>query len=211
MSKRYQARGYRLRDTFVGDTIQKIAERYLGDAGRWKEIVALNNLVPPYVIDNLSGIEESGDGGTVIITGERIKIPAAMPPNAVSDSESVFGTDIKLEDGLIDVGEDGDFVLISDTPNLVQALNNRFMTHLRELIWHPDYGNPLHDLIGDRPNGITLALSKAYGERTIRSDPRIDRLDSISTEINASADTINVDAVAITIDGRPLPVRSDTK
>jgi phage baseplate assembly protein W len=200
--------GYRLAQTRMGDTIQKVAARELGQAGRWPELVAYNGLAPPYLVDSLSGLEESSDGGQVLLTGGYVKIPAARPPNQVSDPRDIFGTDVLLDrDGQLTANENGDLEVIRDVANLTQALNIRLATHVKELVWHPTYGNPLHDLVGRANDEVNLLLSEALASRTLRSDPRIDRIERITTEANG--DVIHVDAITITVDGRPLPVNTE--
>ncbi len=45
-----------------GDTLERIAQRELGDALRWIDIVVLNNLKPPYISDvRADGIRQYGD------------------------------------------------------------------------------------------------------------------------------------------------------
>lgn len=200
-----RARGYRLAETRIGDTIQDIAGRELGDVARWPELVSYNNLAPPYLVDELADMEGAEDG-RVLLTGTRIRIPSVATANPVADPSDIFGTDMALEDGQLDAGPDGDFLLVRDVPNLVQALENRLATHEGELLWHPDYGNPTHDLIGDKASPIIQALAAKFGERTIRSDKRISRVEAVTAA--TLGDAITIEATAIAIDGRSLPVGS---
>lgn len=206
MSTTRRSIGYRLAETRLGDTIQAIAARELGEAARWPELVAYNGLAEPYIVDSLGQIENANsEAGLVLLAGGHIKIPASRPRNQVSDPRSIFGTDILLDrDGFLTATETGDLATVAGLPNLVQALRVRLYTHLRELTWHQQYGNPLLDLIGKPADPINLQLARAWGERTIRSDPRIDRVERISSDI--TADAVTVDALAVTVDGRPLPV-----
>jgi hypothetical protein len=208
MSLKQRARGYRLAETYLGDTIQMVAMRELGAADRWPELVAYNGLAPPYLVDSLQGIEESGDAGTVLLAGMHMRVPAMQPENEVSSPDDIFGTDIELgQDGFLSASAGGDLQLVEDLPNLSQALRLRLGTYQNELVWHPMYGNPLFKLIGQKPDAVTLQYAAALGERTLRSDPRIDSIARIESFVGA--DAVGVDATAITVDGRPLPVRSD--
>lgn len=204
--------GFRLADTRLGDTIQAVAMRELGDAARWPELVALNGLAPPYLIDGIPGLEEAEPGGAVIIAGQRIKVPASRPRNAVSDPDDVFGRDIALSGGLLGVTEGGDLDVVADLQNLHQALRHRLATHERELVWHPEYGNPLHGMVGLKASPVNNLLAAAYAERTLRYDPRVDRVEGVTADLGtalASGDTIAIEAEAITVDGRPLPIGGD--
>ena len=85
-----------------GETIRDVALRLLGDEARWKELVILNDLLPPYV---------TAQGGTGLLRGgDRILIPssAAAPAASVAPraghgrradlAERLYGTDLKLVD-----------------------------------------------------------------------------------------------------------------
>lgn len=52
-----------------GDTLERIAQRELGDAVRWIEIVVLNDLKPPYISD--TGGDSVRKPGEVILVGDR--------------------------------------------------------------------------------------------------------------------------------------------
>ncbi|CAH2606346.1 conserved protein of unknown function (plasmid) [Rhodovastum atsumiense] len=208
MSIRKPISGYRLADTRQGDTLQAIALRELGDASKWSDLAALNNLLPPYVVDTLAELEDdAGDPppGRVLLVGMPIKIPAPGPaPSGVLDVSDLFGTDLDLSGGLLSVSEAGDLQLVSGVPNLRQALHHRLETHTGELIFHPDYGQRFHELIGGPANPITNLLGASYVASCVRSDPRIANVRDTKAELRG--DGIAVSATAVTIDGKPLPV-----
>lgn len=206
MSLTKAALGYRLAETRMGDTIQDVAARELDDAGRWPELVAYNGLAPPYLVDDLAGVENGSEGGNVLLAGMHIRVPASKPRNDVSKPEDIFGTDILLTGGFLTADAGGDMATVSDLTNLRQALTIRLNTEQRELVWHRDYGNPLFKLKGQKAGPVNLQLGAAYGSRTLRSDPRITAIESITATIEG--DSITVEATAVTEDGRPLPVRS---
>jgi phage baseplate assembly protein W len=202
--------GFRLVPTRLGDTLQAIAAREMGDASKWVEIAALNGLAPPYVVDSLlavqaEGFTPTGGLGRVHLAGTRIRIPSAMPRGGVSDPEDVYGTDIELpRDGRLAAGPDGDLALVRDVPNLTQALRIRLETRVGELIRHADYGDPIFELLGGKGNSVTDQLGAAYAEQTLRKDPRVADVQDATAEIAGDAMTVTAEAVAIA--GRALPV-----
>lgn len=202
-----KARGYRVVDTRMGDTIQAVAQRELGDPSRWPELVSYNRLAPPYIVDHLSGLEVTGAEGRIILAGQRIRIPANVAPSAVADPDDIFGTDLSLPEGLLQVDADGDLLLVRDVPNLAQAIRHRLGTHEGELLWHKEYGNPLFDLPGDKGDPLILFLAGKLSQRTIQYDPRISRAENVTADLQG--DAITVEATAVAIDGRSLPVGSE--
>jgi len=112
-----------------GDTIQTIAARELGDPDRFRELILLNKLQPPYIDDT------SAEG--VLIPGDSILIPrftsaldmgareSKLYPisEALSVQERAFGIDLRL-DGKNDIvlTNRGDYDLIGGILNFTQAL-----------------------------------------------------------------------------------------
>lgn len=217
----YRSRGYRLAETRMGDSIQRVAERELGEADRWPELAAYNQLDPPYIIDGLSGLENqevARAAARVLVAGQRIRIPAAPPPNGVSDPDDIYGTDILLERQpgsgvpgggprgglLVEDPATGDLLTVTDVENLKQALRHRIATHTRELMRHKRYGNPLHDMVGWGSGPAQALLARAEAERMLRSDPRVTGVRQL--EADTAGDAVNIDAVVVATDGRSLPV-----
>jgi phage baseplate assembly protein W len=192
--------GFRFVTTDVGDTLQEIAARELGDASRWTEIVAYNNLVPPFITDDA---DEAGPG--VILTGSRIRLPA--PSTQVSarlSADQAFGTDMRLDRGALAVTDAGDFDVVSGSANLVQALSNRVVTERGELVFHPRYGCETRRLVG-LANGPTKRLLAAQSAKAaVRQDPRVTRVTKAIGSVNG--DVIAVGVVAETVLGSGVQV-----
>ncbi len=197
--------GYRLVETRQGDTPQSVAARELEDAARWPEIVAINNLAPPYIVDSIAELEGTPPG-RVTLAGRAIKVPAPPKRASAVAEDDIYGTDMLLDaDGELSVDpETGDWAVISGPANLAQALRNRLTTKLRELIWHPTYGNGVFRLIGRGGNAPRNQLAAAHVSRAARRDPRVANLRNVRAEIEG--DQLRVSAVAVATDGKPLPV-----
>lgn len=200
MSWERSVAAWRRADTRMGDTIQRIAERELGNASRWPEIATLNDLVSPYIVDAVEDLQPR-----TLLAGLAIKIPA--PQRAVSgvaDPDDIFGTDLHLPDGRLRVTEAGDLELVSDAANLSQALRHRLDTHQRELVYHPTYGNQMHELLGQEQTSGTAMLAAAFADRALLADPRI--VGTKDTAARVAGDAIRAEGIAIATDGRQLPV-----
>lgn len=192
-------RGYRQVATNVGDTPRSIALRELGDAARWTDIVGLNKLVPPYLVDDLA----SAGPGVLLAGQQTLKVPASPPPaSGVTDAQSVFGTDIRLARGRLEATAGGDLLTVSGVPNLAQALTNRLATHTGELAYHPRYGCEVYRLIGQGGTATADRLAEVLVSRAVRSDPRIARVSQASATIGG--DVIRASVTAITVDGKRI-------
>lgn len=191
--------GYRFVDTNVGDSLQTIAARELGDANRWTDLIAYNRLVPPFITDDPT---QAGPG--VVLTGKQILVPAPQPIVSTTNPDLVFGVDIKLGPSGQIMTDGADFAVVSGRDNLVQALENRVETERGDLIYHPDYGCDVRRIVGV-VNGPTASLLAAqYAKSAIEADPRISSVTKSSAQV--IGDEINVTAVAETVAGRQVLV-----
>ncbi len=192
--------GIRRVSTDVGDTIQAIALRELGDTSRWTDLVAFNDLLPPYLTDSLALA-----GPRVLLAGQQdIKIPSSAPPaNGVTDADDVFGTDLSLAGGRLSATPGGDLQTISGVPNLSQALANVLATPMQDLAYHPGYGCDVFKLIGLGESTTRNHLAAAFVARAIRGDKRISRVENAVGTI--AGDVISVTATAVAVDGTRLP------
>lgn len=190
--------GYRFVDTKFGDTLQRIAARELGDAARWGDLIAFNNLVPPYLTDDPSQVQTG-----VLLTGSQILVPAGAPViSSTTDPNLVFDIDIQLVNGLLQVDADGDFAVVSGRDNFKQAIKNRVETERGELIFHMEYGSFCRRVVGavNGPNSGLLVAS--YGKASLEADDRVSEVDKAIATI--TGDTIALQLEVIPIVGRPV-------
>lgn len=181
-----------------GDTLQVIAERELGDASLWYELVEINNLVYPYITDNIAEA-----GPRVFLSGATLVIPATVTTiSANVDPDLVFGTDCALKGGLLFDDGNGDISVVSGRANLRQALGNRIVTEKRDLLYHPRYGCLVRRLLG-AVNGPTASLLAAqYLKSALKEESRIDTVNKVTAAV--LGDRIEVDAEVTPISGRAI-------
>lgn len=193
------AAGVRIAETRIGDTLQAIAARELGDAARWPDLANLNNLLPPYITADLSQA-----GPRVLFAGQTIQIPSPSPaPSGVADP-TVFGTDIALVNGQITDDGAGDLLTVSGPANLDQAVRNRLETRPGELVFHQAYGNRIYALLGGGVTPAALQLGASFAAAAIGADPRVASVERPMA--TAIGDVIEIKAVAVTVDGKRQPV-----
>lgn len=185
--------GYRFVLTQWGDTLQKVAARELGDAGRWAEIIVLNGMVYPYLTDDPDAVIPG-----VFLNGGYITIPASTPGAATNDPNEVFGQDILLTDGKLTFAN-GDVAIVSGLKNLEQALGNALKTDQGELLYHTSYGSLVRTVIGGKNDPVATLLAANYAKEVVAADGRIQ---SVTSSVGTSkGDAISVTVVAETIQG----------
>lgn len=186
---------YRLADTLRGDTMQRIAVREMGSATDWVELVLLNALRPPYIVD-----DELARVAGVLVAGDPIKIPAATSiTTADATPDAVFGRDLKVERGRLRV-ENGDLAINNGRENFLQALRHRLTVVKRDLAHHPEYGNFAPRLVGRGAGPITSDLAAFYVRSALLEDPRV--ADVPRCVATVQGDSILVDADVVPISGR---------
>lgn len=190
--------GFRLADTRFGDSLQSIASRELGDASRWTDLIAYNNLVPPFITDDPAAAVAG-----VHLAGRPLLVPAPSPAiDDASRTDDVFGTDVKLGKGGELLTDGVDFSLTTGPDNLVQALGCRIRTEHGDLMWHPEYGCDVRRMIG-LANGPTKALLVAqFAKAAVQADPRVSRVASSVAQV--AADAIRTDVIAETVAGNTV-------
>lgn len=191
--------GYRLVDTQIGDTLQKIAFRELGNANQWPLLIAYNNLIYPFITD-----DPTVAGRQIILTGAQILVPAPVPAVAADvDPAAVFLIDVSLDvQGQLEADASGDWAVVSGTDNLTQALNGRVVTDVGELIWHPEYGSYIRLLLGTLNGPNAGLLASKYASSAVAVDPRVASVDS--SQVTIAGDDIEAKIQITPIVGRPV-------
>jgi hypothetical protein len=115
-----------------GMTLERLAQKQLGDSSRWGEIAEVNQLKPPYITDDLSDTREGllKPGDNVLIpapsTGTFSQVPATRQITTtmgLTELEKSLGTDLKLtKDFDLSISNSGDLEVVSGTENLGQAV-----------------------------------------------------------------------------------------
>jgi phage baseplate assembly protein W len=193
--------GYRAVDILVGDTLQRIAMRELGDAAQWYDLVNLNALKPPYIVDDPAllgpGLKLSGQ--------DTLLVPSVAPPaTGVALAPSVFGTDCFLQGRQLIADSSGDIATVAESSNLKQALEMALGTHPGDLVYHPQYGCQAYTLLGRGATPVVNQLAAAFVAKTINSDPRISRAqDTTATTVG---DVLACSSTAVAVNGKRVPV-----
>jgi hypothetical protein len=194
--------GYRTVAIRPGDGPERIAQRELGDASLWYDIVALNGLRWPWITDDPA---VAVPGVVLLSIQDTILVPSTAPDaTAVAASPDVFGRDCLLTNGQISANPEGDIQTVGGPDNLAQAISLRLETHPGELVYHPDYGNRAYLLLGRANTPIADALAASWVASSVASDPRVASTEQMKA--STQGDVLSVTGVAIAVDGKRLPI-----
>jgi len=153
----------------IGDTLQTIASRELGDVQRWRELVQINDLRPPYIIQS---IDDADRVENTLLWGDSIAVPSVGDTGPLTGA-GVYGIDPWIVGGQLLANENGDLAMAGGTDNLGQALRNRIYTPFRSYLPHPDYGCEIHAMLGVRNRPTAAMLGAGFARLATMRDPRI--------------------------------------
>lgn len=191
-----------------GDTVHSISQNVLGSTDYWIDIVELNDLDYPFILDERT----PSFTGNIKIPGDELLIPVRSGENVVryvNAEDEVFGTDILLstEDyigsynrpgGFISDGK-GDIATVTGEQCLLQDLVHHLLTPKGSLMVHPNYGSDFLQYIGKKNTPDNMHRASVELERTFLSDPRV--TDVTNTSIVSYNDTIEISCLIETIIG----------
>lgn len=188
-----EVQGFRYVVTQVGDTLQALCAREIGDATVWAEIAAFNGLKPPYIVDDPELVVPG-----VVVSGSQIRLPAPTSfVSAATDPEAVFLVDIQLSKGRMQFGANGDLTMLSGRDNLRQALVHRIVTPRGELVMHADYGSLLSRILGAANGPTARLLAGQYARAAVLADSRVSAVRQPKATVNGDVVTVELDAETI--------------
>jgi hypothetical protein len=205
------------------ETVRDIAQRCLGDRGRWHELVVLNDLRAPYISDTESvGVLVPGDvilcpaEGPIGFDASQININNTTTKDMDNQDESrtgpvqrAYGRDLRLRTvtvatdvDLTDlvVGQDGDLSTITGIPNVNQAVKLKFATEQGELTTHQFYGSQFP--LGSKATSTAFTTFELNVRNTLTSDTRVDSIEDLTMTL--VEDIVVVAARLRLIDGNDL-------
>lgn len=162
----------------VGDTLQALASKHLGDSSRWQDLAAFNGLVWPYLDFTGTGY---GPGmvppaGRVLGQGDLLQLPA--PGDDVSGpAQDLVGADVR-QDGR---------GLVEGMENLLAATLRRIRTPLGYLPHHPTYGSRIWTYLGKAVDETLLLSLRLDLAECLRQDPRIRTVNAVAAYLDGDA------------------------
>ena len=180
-------RKYTLR---AGDTLQTIALRAYGDASRFQDILAYNNMRDASTLEN----------GRPLRPGDALQVPfdsGVEDDRGLARRGDVFGKDLRLTENydLDLVGED--LATIDGVRNLKQAIKVRMLTEQGSAWPLPRYGVPA--LLGAGLTARVASFCAAHITDQLRADARVE--DVRDVVVFAEGDALNVSATVSPLDG----------
>jgi len=168
------------------DNIRNLSHRLLGDFTKWRELVAINELDPPFIVP---------DKAAFLARGLRVLEPSDVlfyPRGEQRQQDQQtrlhpYGRDVNMNpDGYL-VFQGGTLALTSGIANLSQALTRRLNTRLGNLPAHPDtYGHVMYSYIGRVANQAILETILLEARRATTADSRVASVQATAT---TSSDT----------------------
>lgn len=113
----------------------------------------------------------------------------------------LLGVDILLNNGDFQANQAGDLTWIAGLDNLEQALVNRIKTVIGALIWHPEYGTIIQNLISKPNTDVLRTIIAIELLRTLSEEPRIDRINNLEVK------ELYTDTIVISLE--IIPISSD--
>jgi len=192
------------------DNIQSLAARELGDPDRFREIVLLNNLKPPY-IDVLGGAGILKPGDKVLLPKQSQQESTGVKKNKefnitklLNETEKNLGVDIRLnKNNDIAVANTNDLDLIAGVENLSQAVLVRLNLEPGSLKRHLGIGTGL--AIGSKATSDRLTEIRNNIVSSFGSDLRISNIPFIEVRQEGNATIINLILKIKNLD-QPIPL-----
>lgn len=93
--------------------------------------------------------------------------------------QSIYGVDIKIENGDLVINSSGDFDYVDGLDCVSQAITNKLYTEKGELLYNDIYGLAMSKFIGLKNTPKQQEYMKLQIQECLRQDPRIETIDYI--------------------------------
>lgn len=168
-----------------GLTLERLAQKELGDSTRWGEIVEVNNLKAPYISEDP---QESREG--VLRPGQNILIPIPLQngfsqvpvgkenklTKGMSELEKSLGTDLKINSDFdLVLTSSGDLELVAGADNMAQAVLLKLSYEPGEVMRHPQLGSGV--IVGRKFPPIEDIKDRIT--QTLLQDRRIEKVEGL--------------------------------
>lgn len=191
--------------------LERLSLRELGDSSRWVEIVQLNGLKPPYIVQ-----DQSDNTANTLHPGQAILIPESNSTgfgNALEAKPTYFTSSLSAieknlgVDLLIDANFDlvlsnaNDVEVVFGAKNAAQAIMLKLAYEPGDLIKHPNIGVGLN--IGDKfPDLSEVQINLV---KSLTSDPRFQAVQNLSIEQDGGTMLLSFEVLIKNVD-IPVPV-----
>jgi hypothetical protein len=169
----------------AGDTLQTLAQKYLGSSALWPNIASVNPTI---------------NSNSDLVVGHTIYIPVIS--DSVSDNKDSFiltedslrnpyGADIRLDsNGNIILQESNDVSIINGIDNVLQSIDVRLRTQVGSMLKQTAFG--LIGNIGMAGTSMALSYIRMNFKNALIQDPRIINVSNVGVGIDG--DTIRLSA-----------------
>ena len=185
-----------------GDEVRALAQQYLGSWRRWRELVAINNLVSPYIASERSPLNDA----RVLAPGDDLLVPARdldIPVEAVRDlvrmqtrfdtaalGDLFLGVDVLYDaNGRGRINARGDVDLVIGREAFAQNVRSRMSSQVGTLVAHPTYGIPFG--VGEKASAFRLRFWRAMMAAALSDDDRVRRVERV--QITRNGDVVTYD------------------
>lgn len=183
---------YKKHSIKAGETVQSIANKYLSDASQWMSLVEFNSLVYPYIVSTREAKMSNPDH--LLTTGDSIVLPTANQESDLNfstmteyDQKNAYDMSMGMDIDLVipdyddiqnilvmhESDDHHDVATVSGISNLKNSIRRRLLTSYGSLLYHPDYGTHLLNMIGEKINDNLVEDVKVEILRTVKTDPRV--------------------------------------
>lgn len=191
--------------------LERLALNELGSASRWVEIVELNDLKPPFVVQDRSDTSEN-----VLHPGDMVLIPKPVvngfgtTPTVTENElnkdlnavERNLGIDFKMTENFdLDLGNRGELNIVKSAENVAQAIILKLAIEKGELLEHPLLGVGL--FVGSKGQDLQI-VSQSILE-SLSADPRFESVQNLQLLREGPELTVNFTVKIKNVD-TPVPI-----